>query len=90
MNSFSCVEFINLNEKEAVMANCELLEGCLFFNDKMSEDSGLGAIYKKKYCLGDNTQCARYRVAKKLGRKNVPTNLYPNMIDTAENLISAA
>jgi hypothetical protein len=41
--------------KEINMADCELLAGCLFFNDKMKDDEGLGAMYKKKYCLGDNS-----------------------------------
>ena len=71
------------------MADCKLLEGCLFFNDKMPAESGLGAIYKKKYCQGDNSNCARYMVASKLGREKVPTNLYPNMVDKANALISA-
>ncbi len=71
------------------MANCELLGGCLFFNDKMPGESGLGAIFKKKYCKGDNSKCARYLVAKRLGREKVPANLYPNMMDRANGLISA-
>ena len=71
------------------MANCEFLEGCLFFNDKMPGESGLGAMFKKTYCLGDNSNCARYIVAKQLGRKSVPVNLYPNMKERAENLVSA-
>lgn len=70
------------------MADCELLEGCLFFNDKMSVDEGLGAMYKNRYCQGDNSQCARYVVAKKLGREKVPANLYPNMLDKANELIA--
>ena len=70
------------------MADCELLKGCLFFNDKMSEVSGMGSIYKKEYCLGDNANCARYMVAEKLGREKVPTTLYPNMFDKANQMIS--
>ena len=69
------------------MSDCELLTGCLFFNDKMPMESGLGALFKKNYCQGDNSKCARYMVAKKLGREKVPTNLYPNMYDEATQLI---
>jgi hypothetical protein len=29
------------------MADCECLPGCLFFNDKMADSTGLGKIYKK-------------------------------------------
>ncbi len=72
------------------MADCELLKGCLFFNDKMPPAVGLGAIYKRTYCLGDSGKCARYLVAKRLGREKVPLNLYPNMLDRARDLIAAA
>ncbi|MBN1782327.1 hypothetical protein JW948_14430 [bacterium] len=70
------------------MADCELLAGCLFFNDKMPMETGLGALFKNNYCQGDNTTCARYMVAKKLGREKVPPSLYPNMYDEARDLIA--
>lgn len=70
------------------MADCELLQGCLFFNDKMSIEEGIGAMYKKNYCQGDNSKCARYIVAKKLGREKVPADLYPNMVDKANELVA--
>lgn len=69
------------------MSECECLVGCPFFNDKMPENDGMGAIYKKKYCLGDNSKCARYMVFKKLGKGKSPDNLYPNMIDKANEII---
>ena len=69
------------------MADCELLKGCLFFNDKMPMETGMGKIYKGKYCQGDNSVCARYMVAKNAGREKVPQNLYPNMIDKANQII---
>ena len=72
------------------MADCECLPGCPFFNDKMDADKGLGQIYKKKYCLGDNTDCARHMVFKKLGREKVPANPFPNMQDRARDILSAA
>ena len=69
------------------MAQCECLPGCPFFNDKMPDSTGLGKIYKDKYCLGDNANCARHMVMKALGKPAVPANLYPNMRDVAQNLI---
>ena len=72
------------------MANCECLGGCPFFNDKMPDDEGMGAIYKKKYCQGDYSACARYVIFKKLGKAAVPVNLYPNMIDKAKEIIAGA
>lgn len=68
------------------MADCELIAACLFFNDKMKDYEGLSAIIKKNYCLGDNSKCARYIVFKKLGRPAVPPDLYPSMVDRAEQM----
>ena len=45
------------------MATCEKLPKCPFYQGKMSMDSGLGSLYKKRYCEGDKTQCARYMIA---------------------------
>ncbi|MBN2515240.1 MAG: hypothetical protein JXC33_04315 [Deltaproteobacteria bacterium] len=48
----------------------------------------MGSIYKKKYCQGDNSTCARYVLAQKLGREKVPVNLYPNMNEKAREIIA--
>ncbi len=68
--------------------SCISLKGCPFFNDRMPIDSGLGLMYKNKYCLDDFKECARYKVCVALGKENVPDNLYPNMLNAAEKLIS--
>ncbi len=68
------------------MAECELLAKCLFFNDKMPETKGIGRMYKDMFCLGNNSNCARFLVAKELGREKVPADLYPNMSDRANQL----
>ncbi len=70
------------------MADCECLRGCPFFNDKMKPQEGLGAIIKRKYCLGDNSKCARFMVFKKMGKPAVPDDLYPNMVDRAQKIIN--
>jgi len=72
------------------MAECECLDGCPFFNDKMDSESGMGWIYKNKYCLGDNTECARYMVFLELGKPAVPVDLFPNMVDRAKKILSGA
>ena len=71
------------------MTACECLEGCPFFQDKMPIDSAMGKIYKAKYCLGEFNECARHKVKAALGKDKVPTNLYPNMFDRAEKIITA-
>ena len=70
------------------MPTCEKLKACPLYNDKMPCDSGIGAMYKKKYCEGDKTQCARYTVATKCGPQFVDNNLYPNMAAKAEEILA--
>lgn len=67
---------------------CEFLHGCPFYNDKMDIESGIGKMYKNRYCLGDKTECARYIVREKLGPEFVPVNLYPNMHEKADGIIA--
>ena len=69
------------------MATCEKLPKCPFYQGKMDINSGLGAMYKKKYCEGDKTICARYIISTKLGPEFVNNNIYPNMTDVANNLL---
>ena len=70
------------------MAECELLKGCIFFNDKMKVSDALGEMYKRRFCLGENSECARYMVFKKLGRENVPSDLFPNMFERVKKIIA--
>ena len=72
------------------MPECEFLQGCAFFNDKMSLEGGLGAIYKQRYCKGNFKDCARYMVATQLGREHVTLSLFPNMTEKARELIEAS
>ena len=69
------------------MSTCENLATCPFHNDKMDVNSGLGALYKKKYCEGDKNICARYKVATTVGKEFVTPHLYPNMDAAAEKII---
>ena len=58
------------------MATCEKLPKCLFYQSQMSMESGLGSIYKKKYCEGNKLLCARYMIATTLGPDYVtPTSI---------------
>ena len=70
------------------MAECEKLGKCPFYQGKMDINSGLGKMYKQKYCEGDKTQCARYIVSTQLGSEFVTNNLYPNMNDAANKLLA--
>ncbi len=71
------------------MPNCEFLPKCPFYNDRMDAHDGLGALYKARYCVGDSSICARYRVSKALGSSAVPVDLFPNMHKQADKIIAA-
>ena len=70
------------------MATCEKLAKCPFYQGQMSMESGLGSMYKKKYCEGDKTTCARYIIATQLGPEFVTNNIYPNMTEMAQKLLA--
>lgn len=69
------------------MASCEMIEKCIFFNDKMAGMPTTAAMMKKKYCLGDNSKCARYMVCKAKGRESVPPDLTPSQAERAASII---
>ena len=71
------------------MADCECLPKCLFFNDKMGKRPAMAEMYKKKYCLGDASDCGRHIVFEALGREAVPPDLFPNQKDRATELLMA-
>ena len=70
------------------MALCEKLQKCPFYQGKMDMNAGIGAMYRKKYCEGDKTICARYIVATQLGAEFVTNSLYPNMNNVADKLLA--
>ncbi|HEY5959425.1 MAG TPA: hypothetical protein VIV60_22860 [Polyangiaceae bacterium] len=71
------------------MGQCEALEGCPFFNDKMVNMPAVAAIVKQNYCLGDHSQCARRLVRDTLGAGSVPVDLYPDQLARARQLLTA-
>jgi len=67
---------------------CEKTIKCPFYNNKMMVSSpSILNNYKKVYCEGDKNKCARYKVSTFLSAEKVPDNLYPNMIDKANEII---
>ena len=72
------------------MPDCECLPGCPFFNDRMPMDASLAALFKRKFCLGENGQCARHMVFRRLGRDAVPADLYPHEVQRVDEILEAA
>jgi len=64
-----------------MMCYCKFLRECPFFTGRMDNSKGIGALYKKRFCLDKSSSCARYMIAEKLGKESVPANLYPHQKD---------
>lgn len=48
---------------------------------------GMAGIYKRRYCRGSNSGCARWLVHSMLGPAAVPADLFPNEWDRADAYI---
>lgn len=70
------------------MADCVNLPKCPFFYGKMSNMPAMTEMYKHAYCQDDNSKCARYLVYRRLGPGRVPSDLFPNDMQGAEQFIA--
>lgn len=70
------------------MADCESLPHCHFFNNRqICETPGLVDLLKARFCHGDNSECARYIIAQRLGEEKVPKDLFPSHSVRAEEIL---
>ncbi len=67
------------------MVECEKLQTCPFFTNKMANMPNAANLMKQTYCLGDRMQCARFQVDK--AGIQVPPNLFPNDRERAEQIL---
>jgi hypothetical protein len=58
------------------VSECEKLDKCPFFGDRLPNMPAVAGLLKQTYCLGDKTQCARYQVS--CAGLPVPNDLFPN------------
>lgn len=69
------------------MGKCICLNGCPFFNDNMAGMPSMSESLKEKYCLGDNSKCARFMVFSAKGKGAVPADLFPHQKERAVKII---
>jgi hypothetical protein len=70
------------------MSECEFLTKCSFFSDQMAKKSIYSDTIKQNYCKTNPSSCARYLVGIKLGIDKVPSDLWPNNMETAKRLVA--
>jgi hypothetical protein len=47
----------------------------------MAEKPAMAGMMKKRFCEGDDTQCAHGKICEALGTANMPRDLYPDQLD---------
>ena len=67
------------------MANCEKLQACPFFTDKMANMPNTSKLMKQMYCFGDKMHCARYLVNR--AGIVVPLDLFPHDLERAQQMV---
>jgi hypothetical protein len=67
------------------MAECEKLAICPFFNSQMTAMPAVEEMMKKRYCLSNKLQCARYQVSS--AGLQAPPDLFPHERDRARELL---
>ncbi len=50
--------------------DCERVESCNFFNNKMIDQSAIAELYMQHYCWGDNSKCARHYMFNYIEKRN--------------------
>ena len=71
------------------MTVCDWLPTCPFFDDRMQGMDDTAELVKDGLCRGDYEACARYQVARTIGRKCVPPDLYPTQLSRVKEIICA-
>ena len=69
------------------MTTCPVLKQCRFFNDIIEDVPSISETLKNEYCLGDNSQCARYLIFLAIGKEHLPDDVFPHEVDKAEKII---
>jgi hypothetical protein len=69
------------------MSQCEKLSACPFFNDKMATMPLAAEAVKKRYCLDNPSECARFQVSE--AGKPVPGDLFPSHGHRVNRLLNA-
>lgn len=70
------------------MGECEFIEKCPFFHDKLAEKPVQIDELKEKYCRNNNLNCARYMIAQAAGKEKMPPDLYPDEKAVAYQVIA--
>jgi hypothetical protein len=74
-------KYISVTESDLGMKQCPVLEFCRFFNNILENMPSISESLKEQYCLGDNSDCARYIILNEIGGENLPDDVFPHQKD---------
>lgn len=69
--------------------NCDIIEKCLFFRDRLKGIPAKASVLKRIYCRDNNSRCARYLIFRKVGSDGVPEDLFPNNYSEAFRILAS-
>lgn len=71
------------------MARCMHTEICSFFTAEVGYSPELNHAMKERYCLDDNSDCARLLAMDVIGMENVPDEMLPGDHEMLEQFKAA-
>jgi UTP-glucose-1-phosphate uridylyltransferase len=69
------------------MNKCPVLEQCRFFNNVLENMPAISESLMEQYCLGDNTECARFFIFDEIGKEHLPDDVFPHEMEKAKKLV---
>jgi len=77
--------------KLVTKVECPLIARCPFFSDRLVNMPAVANLAKNNYCrTSTHKDCARYRVASKIGSKHVPADLFPDQLVRVDAVLRSA
>lgn len=69
------------------MVVCIYSEGCPFFTEVPGYSPQLHDEMKRRFCLGDSSDCARRLAKQYMSREEIPDDLMPTELARAQDLV---
>ena len=69
------------------MPKCEFTAACHFYKDSMQYSAAYQKLFKGDFCESNNDYCAIFTILKVAGAENIPTDLFPNQLFRAMEII---
>jgi hypothetical protein len=73
------------------MVECRIAKSCPFYTDQRgSQPANVRDWLRVHYCRGNFSMCARHTIHEAIGQEYIPTDLFPNELIRAHQILSQA